>query len=199
MEDHVSLDPSCTLQPTNLRTPASEPAALSSASQCVWGRRGSSIISELSSKPDYKTSSPETVLHNSELLTLRPHCLSGAVLSLGGQDESPLKSKYCPTSDVKFNSGNPKRPNLSDGIPGGHASTVAPPGISPGKTRLWPWKIPWPHRAMYMVGHHFHGLMPMTGYASVLWIQKEHVVCKGWRKWAFWLLQVRIRLLIPWK
>ena len=78
----------------------------------------------------------ETVLQNSELLSLRPHCLSGAVLSLGGKDESPLNSKRCPTSDVNFNSGNPKRPKLSDGIPGGPASTVAPPGISPGKTRL---------------------------------------------------------------
>ena len=39
---------------------------------------------------------------------------------------------------------------------------MAPPGISPGKTQLWPWKIPWPHRAMFMVGHPFHRLTPMT-------------------------------------
>ena len=111
MKDHVGPDPSCMLQPANVRTPASEPAAVSPASQCVWWGRGSSIISEPSSKPDYKTSSLETVLHNSELLFLRPPCLSGAVLSLGGKDESPLNSKWCPTSDVNFNSGNPKDPN----------------------------------------------------------------------------------------
>ena len=162
MKDHVGPDPSCMLQPANVRTPASEPAAVSPASQCVWGGRGSSIISEPSSKPDYKMSSLETVLQNSELLSLRPHCLSGAVLSLGGKDESPLNSKRCPTSGVNCSSGNPKRLKLSDGIPGGPASTVAPPGISPGKTRLWPWKIPWPHRAMFMVGHPFHRLTPMT-------------------------------------
>ena len=100
---HGSLDPSCSLQPANLKAPASEPAALSPASQSVWGGRGSSIISEPPSKPDYKTSSLETALHNSELLSLQPYCLSGAVLSLGGKDESPLNSKRCPTSDVKFN------------------------------------------------------------------------------------------------
>ena len=111
MKDHVGPDPSCMLQPANVRTPASEPAAISPASQCVWWGRGNSIISEPSSKPDYKTSSLETVLHNSELLFLRPPCLSGAVLSLGGKDESPLNSKWCPTSDVNFNSGNPKDPN----------------------------------------------------------------------------------------
>ena len=199
MKDHVNPDPSCTLQPANLRTRASEPAAVSPASQCVWWGRGSSIISEPSSKPDYKTSSLETVLHNSGLLSLRPPCLSGAVPSLGGKDESPLNSNWCPTSDVNFNSGNPKRPKLSHGIPGGPTSTTAPPGISPGKTWLWPWKIPWPHRAMFMVGHPFHRLTPMTRHASVLWIQKEHGVCHGWRKWTFWLLHVRARLLIPWK
>ena len=67
----------------------------------------------------------ETVLQNSELLSLRPHCLSEAVLSLGGKDESPLNSKWCPTSDVKFNSGNPERPKHSNGITGGPASTMA--------------------------------------------------------------------------
>ena len=76
-------------------------------------------------------SSPETVLCNSELLSLPPPCLSGAVLSLGGKDESPLNSKRCPTSDVNFNSGNPKRPKLSDGIPWVPASTMAPPGVPP--------------------------------------------------------------------
>ena len=96
------------LQPVNLRTPTSEPAAISPVSQSAQGGRVSSIISEPSSKPDYKMSCPETVLHNSDLLSLRPHCLSGAVLSLEGKDESPLNSKWCPTSDVNFNSGNPK-------------------------------------------------------------------------------------------
>ena len=69
---HVSPDPSCTLQPANLMTSATDPAAISPASESVWGGRRSSIISEPLSKPDYKTSSPETVLHNSELLSLRP-------------------------------------------------------------------------------------------------------------------------------
>ena len=52
MKDHVNPEPSCRWQPANLRTPASEPAAVSPVSQCVWGGRGSSIISEPSSKPD---------------------------------------------------------------------------------------------------------------------------------------------------
>ena len=130
---HVSPDPSCTLQPADLRTPASEPVAVSPASQSEWGGRDSPVIFEPSSKPDYKTSSREAVLHKSELLSPRPHCLSGAALSLGGKDESSLISKQCPTSDVKCNSGNPQRPKLSDGIPGGSASTMAPVGISPTK------------------------------------------------------------------
>ena len=75
---------------------------------------------------NYKTSSLEAVLHNSELLSPRPHCLSGAVLSLGGKDESLLNSKRCPMSDVKFNRGNSKRPKVSDGIPGGPASVMDP-------------------------------------------------------------------------
>lgn len=47
MKDHVNPDPSCRWQTANLRTPASEPAAVSPVSQCVWGGRGSSIISSL--------------------------------------------------------------------------------------------------------------------------------------------------------
>ena len=133
---HVSPDPSCTSQPANLRTPASEPAAVSPASQSEWGGRDSPNILEPSSKPDYKTTSLQAVLHNSELLSPRSHCLSGAVLSLGGKDESPLNSKRCPTSDVNFNCGNPKRPKLGDGIPGGPASTLPPPGISPTKDTI---------------------------------------------------------------
>lgn len=61
---HVSPDPSCTLQPANLRTPASEPVAVSLASQSEWGGKNSPVIFEPSSKPDYKTSSLEAVLHN---------------------------------------------------------------------------------------------------------------------------------------
>ncbi|XP_014957215.3 zinc finger protein 280A [Ovis aries] len=133
---HVSPDPSCTLQPANLRSPASEPAAVSPASQSEWGGRDSPVIFEPSSKPDYKTSSLQAVLHNSELLSPQSHCLSGAVLSLGGKDENPLNSKRCSTSDVNVNGGNPKRPKLSDGIPGGPASTMPPPGISPTKNTI---------------------------------------------------------------
>ena len=70
---HVSPDPSCRLQPTNLRTPASEPADVSSASQSECGGRDSSIISDPSSKPDYKMSSLQAMLHNSELLSPWPH------------------------------------------------------------------------------------------------------------------------------
>lgn len=62
--------------------------------------------------------------------------LSGAILSLGGKDESPLNSKRCPTSDVNFNSGNPERPKLSGGTPGGPAHVMAPPGISPTKNTV---------------------------------------------------------------
>ena len=76
------------------------------------------------------------MLHNSELLSLQPHCLSGAGLSLGGKDESLLNSKQCLTSNVKCNSGNPKRPKVSDGIPGGPASTTAPLDISPTKNTI---------------------------------------------------------------
>lgn len=133
---HVSPDPSCTMQPANLRTPASEPVAVSLASQSEWGGKNSPVIFEPSSKPDYKTSSLEAVLHNSELLSPRPHCLSGASLSIAGKDESPLNSKQCPTSDVKCNSGNPKRPKLGNGIPGGPASPMAPVGISPTKDTI---------------------------------------------------------------
>lgn len=133
---HVNPDPSCTLQPANLRTSATDPAAISPASESVWGGKGSSIISGPSPKPDYKMSSPETVLHNTGLLSPRLHCLSGAVLSLGGKDESPLNSKRCPTSDVKFNSGNSKRPRLGDGIPGRHPSIMAPLGISATKNTI---------------------------------------------------------------
>ena len=133
---HVNPDPSCTLQPANLRTSATDPAAISPASESVWGGKGSSIISGPSTKPDYNMSSPETVLHNTGLLSPRLHCLSGAVLSLGGKDESPLNSKRCPTSDVKFNSGNSKRPRLGDGIPGRHPSIMAPLGISATKNTI---------------------------------------------------------------
>ena len=133
---HVSPDLFCTLQPATLRTPAWEPAAVSLASQSEWGGRDSPIIFEPSSKPDYKTSSLEAVLHKSELLSLQPHCLSGAGLSLGGKDESPLNTKQCPTSNVKCNSGNPKRPKVSDGIPGGPASSTAPLDISPTKNTI---------------------------------------------------------------
>ena len=128
--------------------------------------------------------------------------LSGAVLSLGGKDESPLNSKQCLTSDVNVYSGNLKRHTLSKGIPEGQASTTANPGISLTKNmtlELWPWKISQPHWAMFMVRFHYHGLTQMTRHASVLWIQTEHIIWKGWRKWTFWLLQVRARLLIPWK
>ncbi|KAB0370516.1 hypothetical protein FD755_018478, partial [Muntiacus reevesi] len=122
---HVSPDPTCTLQPANLRTPASKPGAVSPASQSEWGGRDSPIIFEPSSKPDYKMSSLQAVLHNSsELLSPWPHCLSGA------------SSLRCPTSDVNFNSGNPERPKLSGGTPGGPASVMAPPGISPTKNTI---------------------------------------------------------------
>uniref|UniRef100_A0A8C6E890 C2H2-type domain-containing protein n=1 Tax=Moschus moschiferus TaxID=68415 RepID=A0A8C6E890_MOSMO len=134
--NRVTREPSRTLQPANLRTPASQPAGASPASQSEWGGRHSPVIFEPSSKPDCKTSSLQAVLHNSEWLSPRPHCLSGAILSLGGKDESSLNSKRCPTSDVNFNNGNPKRPKLSDGIPGGPASTMASPGISPTRNTI---------------------------------------------------------------
>lgn len=182
---HVGPDPSCTWQPANLRTPASEPAAVSPASQSEWGGRDNPIIFEPSSKPDYKTSSLQAVLHNSELLSRRSHCLSGAVLSLGVKDESPLNSKRCPTSDVNFNSGNPKRPKLSDGIPGGPASTMPSPGISPTKDTIMTLEDLLTSPSHVHAGHHFHGLTQITRHASVLWIQTEHVVWKGWRKQTF--------------
>ena len=193
----MSPDPSCTLQPANLRSPASEPVAVSPASQSERGGRDSPVIFEPSSKPDYKMSSLQALLHNSELLSPQSHCLSGAVLSLGGKDESPLNSKRCSTSDVNVNGENPKRPKLSDGIPGGPASTMPPPGISPTKNTIMTLEdLPTSPSHVYD-GHLFHRLMPMTRHASVLWVQTEHVVWKGWRKWTFLLLQVRTRLLIP--
>ena len=114
----MSLDPSCTLQPTNLRTPASEPAALSSASQCVWGRRGSSIISELSSK--------------------------------------------------------------RDGIPWVPASTMAPPGVPPMTLE----------DLLTSASHVYDGASFSWTHANDqacfrLMDQKEHVVCKGWKRWTF--------------
>lgn len=73
---HVSPDPTCTLQPANLRTPASKPVAVSPASQSEWGGRDSPIIFEPLSKPDYKMNSVQAVLHNSsELLSPWPHYL----------------------------------------------------------------------------------------------------------------------------
>ena len=184
---HVNPDPSCTLQPANLRTSATDPAAISPASESVWGGKGSSIISGPSPKPDYKMSSPETVLHNTGLLSPRLHCLSGAVLSLGGKDESPLNSKQCTTSDVNVNSGIPKDLNSPMESQGDQPAPWPLQDSVLQRTQLWPWKTSRPHWAMFKVGPHFHRLMQMTRHASVLWIQKEHVVWKGWRKQTFWL------------
>ena len=85
----MNPDPSCTLQPANLRTPESEPAALSSASQCVQGGRGSSIISEPSSKRDgipwvpASTMAPPGVppMTLEDLLTSPSHVYDGASFS----------------------------------------------------------------------------------------------------------------------
>ena len=91
----MNPDPSCMLQPTNLRTTAAEPAVVSPASQSECGGRDSPIIFKPFSKPDYKRSSLPAMLHNSEFLS-QPHCLSETVLSLGGKDESPLIQSEVP-------------------------------------------------------------------------------------------------------
>lgn len=196
---HMSPDPSCTLQPANLRTPASEPVAVSLASQSEWGGKNSPVIFEPSSKPDYKTSSLEAVLHNSELLSLRPHCLSGASLSIAGKDESPLNSKQCPTSDVKCNSGNPKRPKLSNGIPGGPASTMAPVGISPTKDTIMTLEGLLTSPSHVHRGASFSQTHANDQACFSLMDPDRTCSWRGWRKRTFWLLQVRARLLIPWK
>ncbi|XP_057602778.1 zinc finger protein 280A [Hippopotamus amphibius kiboko] len=130
----VSQDPTCTLQPASRRTLASKAVATSSASPSEQGEIDSPVIFEPQSKPDYETSSLQVVLHSSsDLLSPWPHCLPGAALLVGGKDESPRASKRHPASDVSIDSGNPKRSKLSDGIPGGHASAVASPGVPPTK------------------------------------------------------------------
>nr|XP_058896129.1 zinc finger protein 280A-like [Kogia breviceps] len=141
---HMSQDTTCTLQSANCRTPMSKAAAISPAFQSEWGDVDSPVIFEPSSKPDYKMSSLQIVLHNSsDLLSPWPHCLPRAAFSVGGKDKSPHDSKRRPTSDMNIYNGNPKRPKVSHGIPGGQASAVASPGILPTKnTSMTPEGVP---------------------------------------------------------
>uniref|UniRef100_A0A8C3W9M3 C2H2-type domain-containing protein n=1 Tax=Catagonus wagneri TaxID=51154 RepID=A0A8C3W9M3_9CETA len=130
-EGHVGRAPACTLQPTN---GASTAAAVSPASQSEWREIVGPVMFKPSPKPDYNTSSLQVGLHgSSDLPSPWPHCPPGAALPVGGQDESPRDSKRCATSEVNMNGRDPKRPKLSDGIPGGHSSVVASSGISPTK------------------------------------------------------------------
>uniref|UniRef100_A0A8D0VVZ9 C2H2-type domain-containing protein n=1 Tax=Sus scrofa TaxID=9823 RepID=A0A8D0VVZ9_PIG len=130
-KSHVGRAPACALQPAN---GASMAAAVSPASQSEWGEIAGPAMFKPSSKSDSKTSSLQVVLHSSsDLLSPWPHCLPGVALPVGGLDESPQDSKRCPTSEVNMNGGDPKRPKLSDGIPGGHSSVVASSGMSPTK------------------------------------------------------------------
>ncbi|KAM5223969.1 zinc finger protein 280A [Hipposideros larvatus] len=126
----LSQDPACTLQPANYMTPTSKAVAIFPASQSERGAIASPVIFEPSSKADYKTSSSQVVPDSSsDLLSPWSKGLLGTVLSVEGKDKSPRDSKRLSALDT--NSGNPKRPKLSDGIPGGHSSAVAPSGVSP--------------------------------------------------------------------
>ncbi|XP_019574971.2 zinc finger protein 280A [Rhinolophus sinicus] len=125
----LSQDLAGTLQPANYTTPTSKEASIFPASESERGAIDSPLIFEPSSKPDYKTNSPEIVPgSSSDLLSSWSQGLLGTVFSVGGKDKSPRDSKRLSTLDI--NSGNPKRPKFSDGLPGGH-SAVAPSGASP--------------------------------------------------------------------
>ncbi|KAM7050635.1 LOW QUALITY PROTEIN: zinc finger protein 280A-like [Molossus nigricans] len=129
-KSHLNQDAACTSQPANHVTPPSKAAAISPVSQSERRAMDSPIIVKPSSKPNYETSSPQVVPGSSSgSLSPWSPCLLGDVLSAGGKDEGLRDSKRLSTLDI--NSGNPKRPKLSDGIPEGHSSAVASSDISP--------------------------------------------------------------------
>lgn len=99
-------------------------------SQSERGGRDLLLFSSLCLNLIIKRALCKPCFHNSELLSPQSHCLSGAVLSLRSRMKV-LLIKRCSTSDVNVNSGNPKRPKLSDGIPGDLPPPCLLPGISP--------------------------------------------------------------------
>ncbi|XP_066111118.1 zinc finger protein 280A [Saccopteryx bilineata] len=127
---HFSQDPACALQPANHMTPMSKAEVISPASQSKRRAIDGPIIFKPSSKLNYKTSSSEVVPgKSSHLLSPQSQCLLGDVLAIGGKDESLLNSKKLSTLDTY--SENTKRSKLSDRIPEGQSSAVAPSGVSP--------------------------------------------------------------------
>ncbi|XP_016078051.1 PREDICTED: zinc finger protein 280A-like [Miniopterus natalensis] len=125
----LSQDPACTLHPADHVTPTSKAEAISPVSQSGRRATDSPSMFKPSSKPNYKSSSLQVVPgSSSDLLSPRSHCLLGHILSAAGKDEGLRDSKRLSILDI--NSRNSQRPKLSDGIPEGHSSAVAPSGIS---------------------------------------------------------------------
>ncbi|XP_049722766.1 zinc finger protein 280B [Elephas maximus indicus] len=134
---HLRQDPPCSIsQPSSHMTPASKVATLSPVSPSEVRSTDSPIIIEPSSNPDYKNNSPQVKPNSaSELCSPLIRFTSslqhpgGAAFSVGGVNEGRRVSKQLSTSEV--NSTNPKRPKLSDGVPGGHSLALSSLGISP--------------------------------------------------------------------
>lgn len=121
------------LQPVSYVTPVSEAVTDLPVSESESRSTDSPIIIEPLSKPDYKNNSPQVVPDSSSelcspLITFTSSLQhpGGAALSVGGMNQSTCISKRLSTAEV--NDINPKRPKLSDGIIGGHASALSPSG-----------------------------------------------------------------------
>ncbi|KAM8918679.1 zinc finger protein 280B isoform 1-T2 [Lycaon pictus] len=121
------------LQPVSYVTPVSEAVTDLPVSESESRSTDSPIIIEPLSKPDYKNNSPQVVPDSSSelcspLITFTSSLQhpGGAALSVGGINKSTCISKRLSTAEV--NDINPKRPKLSDGIIGGHASALSPSG-----------------------------------------------------------------------
>ncbi|CAD7674148.1 unnamed protein product [Nyctereutes procyonoides] len=121
------------LQPVSYVTPVSEAVTDLPVSESESRSTDSPIIIEPLSKPDYKNNSPQVVPDSSSelcspLITFTSSLQhpGGAALSVGGMNKSTCISKRLSTAEV--NDTNPKRPKLSDGIIGGHASALSPSG-----------------------------------------------------------------------
>ncbi|XP_045645173.1 zinc finger protein 280B [Ursus americanus] len=122
------------LQPISHVTPISEAVTALPVSESESRSTDSPIIIEPLCKPDYKNNSPQVVPNSSSelcspLITFTSSLQhpAGAALSGGGMNKSTCISKQLSTAEV--NDINPKRPKLSDGIIGGHASALSPSGI----------------------------------------------------------------------
>nr|XP_025844849.1 zinc finger protein 280B [Vulpes vulpes] len=130
---HLRKDTTHKLQPVSYVTPVSEAVTDLPVSESESRSTDSPIIIEPLSKPDYKNNSPQVVPDSSSelcspLITFTSSLQhpGGAALSVGGMNKSTCISKRLSTAEV--NDINPKRPKLSDGIIGGHASALSPSG-----------------------------------------------------------------------